>query len=45
MFLNKSIGSVDGTLTGQIIPGRSGNEGVIYTFQISRTAATPSNVV
>ena len=45
--MNSSIWLIDGILTGTFTPGQSGllsngNEGVLYSPQISRTGASPS---
>ena len=44
-FLNRSIRPIDGTLTGKSGSGSNGNDGVLYTSQISRTGASPLVVV
>ena len=46
----RSIWPIDGTLTGTSTLGLSkprsnGNKGILHTFQISRTGASPSDTV
>ena len=49
-FLNRSIWSLNGTLSdmtplGQSGPGSNGNEGIFHTPQISRTGASAPDAV